>query len=481
MNHTAQASSASDPVFKVLLLSNSAMAESLRSLLPAATQAICATGSEKKALEQTRRENPDLILLDLERPRFKPFYYLSELFSDRRKCEIVVITRKPDIEKTVKCMKLGVLDVICWPDQIAKFRQDLDQTFSRWQKQQSGLAFFSREHRLFDLDGIVAKSPQMQRVVAIVEKIRKRKWVTVLIRGETGTGKEVIARIIHYGSPQGPKSPFVEINCTAIPDNLLEAELFGYEKGAFTDARSRKKGLFELAEGGTLFLDEIGDMNLLLQSKLLKAIEEKRFRRLGGTEDIFVRTRIIAGTNANLDARIADGSFRRDLYYRLNVISIHLPPLQERGEDILLLARTFLKKYAKDYQIPLRQLSPRCEELLMQYDWPGNVRELQHAMERVVLLGEGPLIEIDELKAALGLQEEPKAKPQNAANGLRTIHIPRDGLSLKEGEKQIIAQILRLTRGNKSQAAKILGISRPRLNRKIEEYRLQDFKKAVGA
>ena len=482
-NHTdfaANCTSTLPSAFKILLIAGQGVVKAVHALLPQTAQLRCISESDKKALEQTRTFKPDLVVLDLDLARFKHFYYLSELHGDRHKHNVLVISRQPDIEKAVKCMKLGVHDVIHWPDLKSKFRQDVDEIHARWQQQQSGLAFFSQEHRMFDLGGIVAKSPQMQKVLEVASKVRNRKWVTVLIRGETGTGKEVIARIIHYGSPQGADAPFVEINCTAIPETLLEAELFGYEKGAFTDARFSKKGLFELAEGGTLFLDEIGDMSLLLQAKLLKVIEEKRFRRLGSTQEIFIRTRIIAGTNANLEARIADSSFRRDLYYRLNVVHIYLPPLHERGEDILLLARLFLKKYGQEYQATLRRLSPACEDLLLRYDWPGNVRELQHTMERLVLLGESPVISIEELKTALELQEEPAPKPQNASNGLRSIAIPRQGLSLKEAEKQIIMHILRLTHGNKSQAAKILGISRPRLNRKIEEYQLRGFKQVLS-
>ncbi len=313
----------------------------------------------------------------------------------------------------------------------------------------------------------------MQNVIALIKKVVERRWVTVLIRGETGTGKEVAARAIHYGSVAGSKlGSFVEVNCTAIPENLLEAELFGHEKGAFTDAKFSKKGLFEMAEGGTLFLDEIGDMSMLLQAKLLKAIEEKRFRRLGATASIEVKTRIMAGTNADLENRVHAGGFRRDLYYRLNVINILLPPLRQRGDDVLILARHFLAKYAAEYDTTPRKLSPGAEAVLMGYDWPGNVRELQHTIERAVVMGEDAEIDAQEIYQALGVEVRPQFAKPDSKSWNRLIEIPPEGLSLKEGESHLIQEVLRLTKGNKSRASQILGISRPRLGRKLEEYQI---------
>lgn len=430
--------------------------------------------SEKQAAEIVMTENPELILVDLELRRFKSFRFLSSLFKAGETHETVVVVKQPNVDNVVKCMQLGVRDVIQLPNEQQKLQEVIRRSYEQWQKRKSGRALAEQEEATFKLDNIIAGSAKMLEVVEIVRKVVQRRWVTVLICGETGTGKEVIARAIHHGTPGNEQAPFVEVNCTAIPENLLEAELFGHEKGAFTDAKFSKKGLFEIADGGTLFLDEIGDMPLLLQAKLLKAIEEKRFRRLGGVEDIKVTTRILAGTNADLEKRIAEGTFRNDLFYRLNVISILLPPLHERGEDILALAKFFMQKFSKEYSIPVREFSPEAIDLLFTYDWPGNVRELQHAIERVLLLGDREIIEVPELRAALGIKEEQQAQPSAVKEGgwHRVIHIPREGLSLADGEKQLIQEMLNLTKGNKTQAAQILGVSRPRLNRKIDEYNL---------
>jgi two-component system response regulator AtoC len=314
----------------------------------------------------------------------------------------------------------------------------------------------------------------------MIGKLAKLKGVTVLILGETGTGKEVVARAIHNASTTfSHEGNFVEVNCTAIPANLLEAELFGYEKGAFTDAKARKPGLFELAEGGSLFLDEIGDMSLNLQGKLLKAIEEKKFRRLGGLADIKVNTRIITGTNANLKQAVAAGQFRQDLYYRLNVINIELPPLRNRGEDILLLAGFFLRQYCQTYEAAA-EFTDGARETLLHYPWPGNVRELKHVIERAVLLSENGEIGVADLRSALGLDRRTRTVPrphlQLNQNGEEAasiyIDIPAEGMSLKDGEHRLIEEVLKLTKWNRTKAAEILGISRPRLKRKIDEYQI---------
>jgi DNA-binding NtrC family response regulator len=429
--------------------------------------------SEEKALESIAAQGPDLIVVDFDLPDFKPLKFLTNLFTSGGQREIVVVAANPTIESVVKCMQLGARDFIQYPKEHQKLHETLKHIHAQWQKGQKGAAFLAQQHQSFDVSGIIGQSPQMQQVIQLIQKVVARRWVTVLIRGETGTGKEVIARAIHYGSAVSSQAgSFVEVNCTAIPENLLEAELFGYEKGAFTDAKFSKKGLFEMAEGGTLFLDEIGDMSLVLQAKLLKAIEEKRFRRLGGTQSIEVKTRIMAGTHADLEKCIEEGRFRRDLYYRLNVINIHLPPLRERGEDILLLARHFLERYATEYDSPARKLSPSAEEALMSYDWPGNVRELQHAIERAVFLGEGPVTDVKEIYQALGVESRPKVETRSPSAWNRAIEIPPEGLSLKEGECKLIEEVLRLTKGNKTRASQILGISRPRLGRKLEEYRI---------
>ncbi|MFQ5628322.1 MAG: sigma-54-dependent transcriptional regulator [bacterium] len=358
--------------FSSLVLGEQTLARHIKGSLPSRSspiELICAR-SEKEALRFLSNNSPDLVVLDLETQRANPYKFLSMLFKSDGHCDVIVVAQRPDVESIVKCMRLGVTEFLQTPQENRKLGESLKKIFTKWQKKQRSSTLQEQQHVRFDLNHIIAGSATMQKVITVAQKIIQRPWVTVLIRGETGTGKEVIARGIHYGTTETQNKPFVEVNCTAIPESLLESELFGYEKGAFTDAKFNKKGLLEMAEGGSLFLDEIGDMNLALQAKLLKAIEEKRFRRLGGTTDIQVKLRVITGTNADLESKVEIGAFRTDLYYRLNVINIYLPPLQDRGTDIILLADYFLDRFCGTYGIPRRRLSADAEEMLLNYDWP---------------------------------------------------------------------------------------------------------------
>jgi transcriptional regulator with PAS, ATPase and Fis domain len=312
----------------------------------------------------------------------------------------------------------------------------------------------------------------MEKVFEIARKIIESNATTVLIRGETGTGKELLARAIHYNSARS-EGAFVELNCSAIPDTLLEAELFGYERGAFTDARGRKKGLFELAHGGTIFLDEIGFMSLGLQVKLLKVIEEKRVRRLGGTADVRVDTRVIAATNRNLEDAIVKGAFREDLYYRLNVISIELPPLRQRGDDVILLGRHFSRHFCREHGRELKVLSPRAEEHLRRHRWPGNVRELKNAIERAVLLGEGRVIVPEHICISVRSMV-PLDSPEATDGDKLILSMGDEGVPLEEAERKVILSTLRAAGWNKSKAARMLRIPRPRLLRKIAKYSLKE-------
>jgi len=457
--------------FEVLVIGERHLQELVEKILPECDYEVRLGTSDEQATEMVEARRPDLILLHLDSPRLKPLKILGEIFVAHDRMDIVGLASDPPLESVVKCMQLGVRDFVRFPRDQQKLEEILRQSYAQWQKRLNGAQYHDQQQHRFDPNAIIGESPGMKQIVQIVQKISRRKWVTVLIQGETGTGKEVVARAIHYGSSTGPE-PFVEVNCTAIPENLLEAELFGFEKGAFTDAKFRKKGLFELAEGGTLFLDEIGDMSFTLQSKLLKSIEEKRFRRLGGTVDIAVKTRIVTGTNADLRRAIDEGRFRRDLFFRLNVVSIELPPLREREGDVILLAKYFLRKFSLEYETPAKEFSDEALYALQQYDWPGNVRELQHVVERAVLLGELPVVDAGDIWSALGVkprQESFRPKGEVVCN---IIEIPREGMSLKETEQRLIAEILQLTKWNKTQASQILGISRPRLNRKIEEYQI---------
>jgi len=327
-----------------------------------------------------------------------------------------------------------------------------------------------------DFSAIVGNSPAIRQVTDLMERVIQSKDVSVLIGGETGTGKEILARAIHDNSSTGNEL-FVEVNCAAIPEHLLESELFGYEKGAYTGAERTKPGLFELANGGTLLLDEIGYMSMGLQAKLLKAIEEKTFRRLGGEQEIQVRMRIIASTNVDLEMAIHESKFREDLYYRLNEIQIVLPPLREREEDVILLAEHFLDEFAQQYSLGKRTLSETSKQLLREYHWPGNVRELRNAIKRAMIMHDAETLTPDMIPVSIRSTNSLAKQPWNSRQ--LVIDIPEDGITFDQVEKQVIAHTLKMTDWNKNKTARMLEISRPRLLRKIEKYDLQPSPETV--
>jgi transcriptional regulator with PAS, ATPase and Fis domain len=306
----------------------------------------------------------------------------------------------------------------------------------------------------YRFENIIAKSPKMQQVIEVIKVVAKSN-ATVLITGETGTGKELVAQAIHSQSHRRGK-PFVAISCAALPESLLESELFGHEKGAFTGAYAQKKGKFEVANRGTLFLDEIGEMSANIQVHLLRVLEEKRFTRVGGNEPIKVDVRVISATNRDMKEAVASRQFREDLYYRLNVVNIELPPLRERKEDIPLLAQHFLKKFALDNHKEVTGFSPEATDFLLRYDWPGNIRELENAIERAVILAKKPIIELADL-------------PQQKLVAAQQISLEKN---LKQVEKEHIRNVLAETKGNYTEAARILGISRMTLYNKAKAYGL---------
>ncbi|HDD35433.1 MAG TPA: sigma-54-dependent Fis family transcriptional regulator, partial [Candidatus Desulfofervidus auxilii] len=308
------------------------------------------------------------------------------------------------------------------------------------------------QKHIYDLDRIVAESPQMKRVIALIRKISPFD-TTVLITGETGTGKEVIASAIHFNSPR-KKRAFVKVNCASLPETLLESELFGHEKGAFTGAYKRRIGRFEQANGGSIFLDEIGDMSPALQAKILRVLQEKEFERLGGDQVIKVDVRVLVATNRDLKRLIEEGKFREDLYYRINVVHIHLPPLRERREDIIPLAQFFLKRFNSELNKQIKGFSEEAKKLILDYTWPGNVRELENVVERAVLMAEGNFIHPEDLSI------ESETFP----------HFTKRGIKLKEAEKELIIQALKKTNWIQKKAAELLGISRRAIHYKIHKY-----------
>jgi two-component system response regulator AtoC len=333
-----------------------------------------------------------------------------------------------------------------------------------------------RETRRRDVwHDLVGKHPSLMRIFREIEKVSGISGITVLITGESGTGKELVAKALHQLSCTDEK-PFVEVNCTAIPENLLEAELFGHEKGAFTDAKTKKQGLLEISHGGTLFLDEIGHMSPNLQVKLLKVIEEKTYRPLGSVQEKKVSVRIVAATNLDLEAAVRDGNFRNDLYYRLSVFSIHLPPLRHRGDDVLLLAEHFLEQFKKRHHSPVKRFSPEARHLLLDYAWPGNVRELKNVVERAVLLNGHEVLYPEDLSTNRRVSDRRNAEGRGVIF-LRpdehvTVRIPPEGLDLELLERRVVEEALIQSRGNLSRAAHLVGLTRDTMRYRIKKFGL---------
>jgi len=314
---------------------------------------------------------------------------------------------------------------------------------------------------------VIAESAAMREVIHFVRRVAASEATTILLEGENGTGKDLIAKTLHYQSLRQAE-PFIAINCAAIPETLLESELFGYEKGAFTDARSQKRGIFELADKGTLFLDEIGEIPLMLQAKLLRVLEEQSFRRLGGLKDIKLDLRVVAATNKNLREAVKEGAFRQDLYFRLNVIQILIPPLRERTDDILPMTRFFIDHYNRKFKRSIEGASEGAAKLLLAHDWPGNVRELRNAIERAMILEESALITPQSLPISIS-RPDPMA-PQTVVS---SVEIPSDGMSLEDNERTLLARALEKTAGNQTQAARLLRITRDTLRYKMKKFNLR--------
>jgi PAS domain S-box-containing protein len=315
---------------------------------------------------------------------------------------------------------------------------------------------------------VIAESPCMREMMNFVRRVSASEATTILLEGENGTGKDLIAKTLHYQSVRQAE-PFIAINCAAIPETLLESELFGYEKGAFTDARSQKRGIFELADKGTLFLDEIGEIPMMLQAKLLRVLEEQTFRRLGGLKDIHLDLRVIAATNKNLREAVKEGAFRQDLYFRLNVIQILIPPLRDRTEDIVPMTKFFIEHYNRKFKRHIEGVSEGAARLLMEHDWPGNVRELRNAIERAMILEEGPSITAASLPIAI-------SRPDSNGPGTGVpidMAIPTDGLSLEDNERGLVVRALEKTEGNQTQAARLLRITRDTLRYKMKKFNLR--------
>lgn len=368
--------------------------------------------------------------------------------------EVAVVGAAAEHRLAVAALRAGADEYFVLPADLSALRAWVVERAAAVRAGATAAALAAEERERFDFSALIGESAELKEALRVASRVIPRGDATVLLRGETGTGKELLAQAIHHNGPRA-RAPFVEVNCTALPANLLEAELFGYEKGAFTDARSAKPGLFEAADGGTVFLDEIGDLPLDLQAKLLRTLQEKQVRRLGSVRSMRIDVRIIAATHVDLEAATRDKRFREDLYFRLNVVPIHLPPLRERGSDVLLLAERFLEAFAQEYAIPVPPMDDALRNALLEHDWPGNVRELRNALERAVLLGDGELRVKDLFNAR-------SASPLRASTELP---FPA---TLAELERFAARRMVERFDGNKSAAAETLGISRTRLYRLLE-------------
>ncbi len=429
--------------------------------------------SASEGLEKARAFQPEVVVLDRNLPDADGLSVLSALQAEGGAAAplIVMATAYGEVENAVQAIKAGAFDYLTKPIQLPELVVTVGQAVEARRMRRRNEGFSDTTRRKVEGDLCIGESAELRRVLELVAKVALSPDTTVLIHGESGTGKQIIANLVHVRTPGRSEAPFVELNCAAIPETLLESELFGHEKGAFTDAKKAKPGLLEQAEGGTLFLDEVGDMPPATQAKLLKLLETQRFRRLGGTRDIPADVRFVSATHRDLDAAVREGSFRLDLFHRLDVFHLHIPPLRDRRDDILPLALFFLQRYARRAGKDLRGLSPETEQRLLAYPFPGNVRELRNVIERGVILASGPLLDPDSV-----LLRQPAAAGVAAQGG--GAWLPEPGPpeatppSLEEVERAYLVRLLDQARGNRSQVARWMGVSYPTVMKKITDYRI---------
>jgi DNA-binding NtrC family response regulator len=414
-------------------------------------------------LKCLQRDAIDLIVTDLKLPGMNGLEFLQEAKRWNASVPVVVMTAYGTVETAVEAMKAGASDYVLKPFSMAEMRLVISKELDVQRVREENRSLREALGRRYQFQNIIARSARMQEVLAIVERVAATNS-TVLLGGESGVGKDLIARAIHQNSRRA-SGPFIKINSTAIPDNLFESELFGYEKGAFTGANASKPGKFELADKGSLFLDEIGDVPSPIQVKLLRVLQEREFERLGGTKTLKVDVRLIAATNKDLRAALEQGTFREDLYYRLNVVPIDIPPLREHKEDIPDLVNHFLLRFTRDNGKQVEKITPAALKLLMDYHWPGNVRQLENSIERAVALSVNPVLDVDDIQLD-------STGPKNAATASAPI-LP-EGMTLEQWEDEIIRESLRRAQGNKSQAARMLGLSRNALRYRLGKMGVED-------
>jgi DNA-binding NtrC family response regulator len=425
----------------------------------------------------------DAILLDVHLPDLSGIEVLEKLKQARETHSVIMMTADPQLDDVKAALRLGAYDFVSKPINFDELSVTLQNALDAGELRTEVETLRDEVRRRAGYHDVVGVSRKITELMKFVYKVAASEATTILVQGESGTGKDLVAKAIHYRSNRAER-PFVAINCSAIPETLMEAELFGHEKGAFTDAKAMKKGLFEVADGGTLFLDEIGELSPLLQAKLLRVLEDQVIRRVGGVRDIQVEVRVIAASNRDLEREVREGSFRQDLYYRLAIISIFLPTLRERKEDILPLVDFFLAHYNRKFRKSVRGISEDTRRLLLNYDWPGNVRELKNALERAMILEEGSPLKPDDLPFSVAsgrsgpvLTDKSagapvESQPAPGKRRLPPLSIPEGGTSLEDVEHALVELALQQSHGNQIKAAKLLNISRDALRYKMKKFGL---------
>lgn len=416
----------------------------------------------QEGLEFFKRESPDLVLLDVILPGTDGLAVLQNMRADEPNTPVIMLTGTKSVKTAVDAMKLGAADYLSKPFDVEELRIVVDRTLNSQDLEREVRQLRAQIVQRYAFHNLIGKSPSMQEIYAKIEQVADSR-TTVLVTGESGTGKELVAKAVHYNSARRDR-PFIALNCAALPETLIESELFGHEKGSFTDATARRVGQFELANSGTLFLDEIGDLSPATQAKLLRVLQEREFTRIGGVQSIKVDVRIIAATNKNLDELVRKGLFREDLYYRINVIALYLPPLRERGEDIPLLAKHFLARRIEEEKRPVQEFSKDALELIARYPWPGNVREMENIIEQAFIWSKGSNVIL------------PEHLPTIVRTDTRSTSLRDDTLAgrlslekaVMEFEREIILDALKRTNYIQTHAASMLGISRRMLKYRMD-------------
>ena len=449
---------------KILIVDDEvSVRDSLRMIFKKDYQVIMA-GSAEEAIIKVKSEEPDLIFLDIIMPGKDGMQALKEIRGMHPQIPVIMLTATKTLKTAVEAMKLGAYDYITKPFDVEELKLIAQKALESRDLRRENRRLQGEVEERYHFDNIIGKSKEMRDIYATIRQIAEKNS-TVLIHGESGTGKELVARAIHYNSHRKNK-PFVAVNCAAIPETLIESELFGHEKGAFTDAQTRRIGHFELADQGTLFLDEVSELILPTQAKILRALQERDFVRVGGGKTISVDVRLISSTNKTLEELMARGAFRSDLFYRINVVPVTIPPLRKRKEDILLLAKHFLDKHAG---VGKKKISPEAMDILIAYDWPGNVRELENIIERIVVLTTSDTITPDDVPSSLKTESRVELIKLGVLGGRISFEDAE-----KEFERDIIIEALKKSNFVQTRAADLLGISRRILKYKMDKYSIAE-------